>query len=160
MQTKSNYQWYILKTKCGYEKKVSVNLTREGIENYCPFPRCSNSSKFSWKKFSFPLFPTYVFAYTNEAQLAQALKVKGVLNCMYWLNKPALVSSDEIKAIRQLVEDDKPLHLKQIDINFRKVFYITNLQHGREDVWDEMEDQYQLNVILPSLGFCVLKEDK
>jgi hypothetical protein len=43
------------------------------------------------KKVQIPMFPSYIFAHTNESERYQLLMDPGVLNFVFWLGKPAIV---------------------------------------------------------------------
>ena len=47
------------------------------------------------------MFPSYIFAYSDEKERPQLLYDPGVLNFVFWLEKPAVVRDLEIEAIKK-----------------------------------------------------------
>ena len=48
------------------------------------------------------MFPSYIFAHTNEVERQKLLLDPGVLNFVFWLGKPAIVREAEMEAIRKI----------------------------------------------------------
>jgi transcription antitermination factor NusG len=91
--TKAN--WYVAYTKPRCELKVTQLLTRKHIKNYCPL-HFTEKSLFDAKTIILtPLFNSYVFVYIHEHELSMILNIPGVINCLYWLNRPATIAENE-----------------------------------------------------------------
>lgn len=50
------------------------------------------------------MFPSYIFAYTNETERHLLLMDQGVLNFVFWLGKPAIVRESEMEAIKKIAD--------------------------------------------------------
>ena len=50
------------------------------------------------------MFPSYIFAYSDEKERPLLLYDPGVLNFVYWLGKPAVLRDVEMEAIRKIAD--------------------------------------------------------
>ena len=93
--------WYVLYTKPKWEKKVAEQLTKNGIECYCPTIIKVRQWSDRKKKVEVPLFNSYVFVQLPEADRNIVFNSPGVVRYLFWLGKPAIVRSDEIDVIKK-----------------------------------------------------------
>ncbi|HMO60617.1 MAG TPA: UpxY family transcription antiterminator [Ferruginibacter sp.] len=88
--------WYAVYTKHGCELKTTALLSKKKIEHYCPFQKETlqwNSRKKNNLK---PLFPTVIFVKISGHQLPYVKQLSDIINCFYWLGKPAIIKAAEI----------------------------------------------------------------
>ncbi len=98
--------WYAVYTKSRTEKKVTLRLQEAGIEAYCPVNKREKQWSDRKKITEEPLFRSYVFVNINlEQQGSIVRRTLGVVNFVYWLNKPAVIQDDEILAIQQFLSE-------------------------------------------------------
>lgn len=97
--------WYVLYTKSRNEKKVAEYLDAAGYEVYCPTITTIRQWSDRKKKVEEPLFKSYVFVKTEESRRQQVVQAPGVVCFLYWLQKPAIVRTEEIAAIRRFTEE-------------------------------------------------------
>jgi transcription antitermination factor NusG len=102
-------KWYAVYTKPHCEKKVTAILTRKKIESYCPLIGVIKQKKLSYQ----PLFASYIFVNTSDEQLKTIKKTKGVINLVYWLDKPVVIKNDEIEAIKEFVHNHENIQLEK-----------------------------------------------
>lgn len=95
--------WYVLISKPKNEKKVAACLTKVGINVYCPFVKSVKQWSDRKKKVSIPLFSSYLFVYLEEHEREKVFACPGVLRYLFYLGKPALVTSKEIQGIRDFL---------------------------------------------------------
>jgi len=93
--------WYALYTKPRNEKKVADGLSRLGIEVYCPMVEQVKQWSDRKKKITLPLIPSYVFVRLEEKERERVFEVPGIVRYLYWLGKPAVITQQEIEALRQ-----------------------------------------------------------
>ena len=98
-------KWYVMYTKPNSEKKVSEILTRKKIENYSPVNNAAGICNNLKKVKDTSLFKSYVFVKTTEHQHQDVKKISGVLNFLYWMGRPVVVKSVEIKAIKLFLNE-------------------------------------------------------
>ena len=98
--------WYAVYTKSRTEKKVTLRLQEAGIEAYCPVNKREKQWSDRKKITEEPLFRSYVFVNINlEQQGSIVRRTLGVVNFVYWLNKPAVIQDDEILSIQQFLSE-------------------------------------------------------
>ncbi len=139
------YDWYIVYTKAGMEKKVSKELAKQNIETYCPV----NKSESGWWKFKktteTPLFSSYVFVRMSENEISSLKKIQGVVNVLYWLGKPAVVQQTEINMIKTFLCNHTNVNVQKTAVSYN---YVQN---------NSFEQMYQLD--LPTLGYAIVASD-
>jgi transcription antitermination factor NusG len=148
--------WYIAYTRPGQEKKVTETLSRKKIECYCPLN--STLHQPFYKKRSIPdvLFCSYSFVRICETQISELRKVSGIINLVFWLNKPVIVPDHEINIMREFLTEYKNVTLEKIGVDEKLKF--------SNDLLSENEDQgiYTSNntarAVLPSLGYVMSAE--
>ncbi|MUH38104.1 UpxY family transcription antiterminator [Zobellia amurskyensis] len=99
-------QWYVLKVKQGYEKKVTEGLTKMNIQVYCPIVKEVRFWSDRKKTVETPLIKSYVFIKSTEANRSTAFSVHGVERYLFWLGKPAIVRNEEIEVLKDWVSND------------------------------------------------------
>ena len=98
--------WYAVYTKSRTEKKVTMRLQQAGIEAYCPVNKREKQWSDRKKITEEPLFRSYVFVNIDLDQQGSIVRrTLGVVNFVYWLNKPAVIQDDEILAIQQFLSE-------------------------------------------------------
>jgi transcription antitermination factor NusG len=98
--------WYAVRTRSKYEKKVSAMLTEKGIENYLPAFREVHEWKDRKRLVELPVFPGYLFACiadSREARLA-ILRIEGVVNILGQADRIEPIPEQEIQAVRRLLQ--------------------------------------------------------
>jgi len=99
--------WYALYTKSRSEKKVNLELTTKGIECYLPLEKTLKLWSDRKKWVEEPFIRSYVFVYTNEDELQNALNTPGVVSVIKFGGKPAVVQEDHIKIIKSLLSSSE-----------------------------------------------------
>jgi transcriptional antiterminator RfaH len=148
--------WYVVYTKPKWEKKVAEQLTKFGIECYCPTIIKMRQWSDRKKKVEVPLFNSYVFVRIDEVERNLVFQSPGAVRYLFWLGKPAIVKDDEIMTIKNWLE--KPEILDLTVSPYQKGDKIT-LESGpfitQEAIVKDVKSNH-LVLVLESLG-CVLK---
>jgi transcription antitermination factor NusG len=148
----TNTNWYVFYTRPGYELKVAQLLTRKHIKNYCPL-HFTEKSLFDAKIILTPLFNSYVFVCIPEHELSMILSIPGVINCLYWLNRPATIADNEIESLVQLLKEHNNVIPEKCEIR-------TNLALQGKDyqcfIPGMLSNSNQVKLMLPSLGYCLV----
>ena len=97
--------WYAVYTKPRAESKVTERFKEIGIKVY--FPTIKEIRQWSDRKkiIDKALFTSYVFIRINDKQYEQVRRVQGVVNFVYYLNKPAIIKETEIEAIKIFLKE-------------------------------------------------------
>lgn len=83
-----------------------MRLQEAGIAAYCPVNKREKQWSDRKKITEEPLFRSYVFVNIDLDQQGSIVRrTLGVVNFVYWLNKPAVIQDDEILAIQQFLSE-------------------------------------------------------
>ena len=150
--------WYAVYTKPRWEKKVSELLDKKKIENYCPLNTVIRKWSDRKKKVSEPLFTSYVFVRIPEDQQFQVKQVSGIINLVYWLNKPAVIKDREIQAVREFLDEYKNVRLEKTSVNVNDMVRVLSgpLMEYEGNVIGVKTNT--VKIVLPSLGFLMVAE--
>lgn len=96
--------WFALYTRHQHEKSVAESLERKGIEVFLPLYNTAHRWKDRVKKLSLPLFPNYVFVFTNLESRLEILSSPGIYDFVRAASRPAEVPIEEIEAVRRVIE--------------------------------------------------------
>ena len=153
-----NKKWVAVYTYPRCEKKVAASLTRNNIENYCPL----NTTVKKWsdrkKVVAQPLFTSYVFVKITEKEQLTLKKTDGVVNLVYWLNKPAVIPDHEIDAIKAFLAVHTNVTLQKAPINISdKVRVLSGPLFEKEGEVLFVKNR-TVKIALPSMGYLMLAE--
>ncbi len=111
-------KWYILYTMPQHEKKISAYLKKIGVEHYLPLIPKTRKWSDRTKVIEFPLFPGYLFTYTDWAEgRIKALQHPGAKAYIRHQGEPAFMTGDEIENLKMLVEHSREIQ-SDPDTNF------------------------------------------
>lgn len=99
-------KWYVLYVQSRKEKKVAEMLQEMQIEVYCPIVKEIRQWSDRKKTVENPLFKSYVFVRLQDRERKVVFGVPGVVRYLFWLGKPAIVRDEEIKTIKEWLEND------------------------------------------------------
>lgn len=117
--------WYAVKTRPRWEKKVSQNLSEKGIEYYCPLNKVVRQWSDRKKAIFEPLFKSYVFVKVAEKNKWDVKKVPGIINYVYWLGKPAIIKEEEINIIKRFLNEFNDVQIQPIGLHLNQKVRIT-----------------------------------
>jgi transcription antitermination factor NusG len=119
-------KWYALYTKPRWEKKVYHLLTVKGIEAYCPLNKVKRQWSDRIKTIDEPLFKSYVFVKVDDLQRTKVRLTNGVINFVYWNQKPAIVKEREIEAIKRFLNDHENVGLRPLELTVNQLVTFTS----------------------------------
>ena len=93
-------KWFVVYTRPHQELKVAEQLFRMGISNYCPTITIVKRYSDRKKKVIKPLIPSYVMVRLEENQREKVFSCTGIVRYLFFLGKPAIVSSSEINQMK------------------------------------------------------------
>jgi len=103
-------RWHALYTRHQHENVVAQALLGKGFEVFLPQYRAVHRWKDRQKELLLPLFPNYVFIHGGLDRMLNIVTTPGVHSLISWGGRPADIPSEEIEAVRRLVES--PLHVE------------------------------------------------
>jgi transcriptional antiterminator NusG len=151
-------KWFVVYTKSRCEKKVADLLTRKGIENYCPLNRVQKQWSDRKKIILAPLFTSYVFVRISVSEQSTICRTDGILNFVYWLNKPAVIRNEEIDIIKQFLNDHSHVRLEKVSINKININDIVRVIAGPLMEQEGKVISFKsksVKILLPSLGYLM-----
>jgi transcription antitermination factor NusG len=151
-------KWFVVYAKPHYEKKVSDTLTRKGIENYCPVNKVLKQWNDRKKIIHTPLFSSYVFVRISPDEHFTVRQTSGVLNFLFWLNKPAVVKDKEIEIIKKFLKEHGFVKLEKVDVHFNDVVKINSVPLIEQEGNIVSIKGKTVKMILPSLGYIMCAE--
>jgi transcription antitermination factor NusG len=98
-------KWLAVYTRPRWEKKVNQLLKDKGFETYCPLNKVQKTWSDRVKIVEEPLFKSYVFVKVEAENQGRVRMINGVLNFVYWLGKPAVISEKDIDTIRRFLNE-------------------------------------------------------
>lgn len=150
--------WYAVYTKPRWEKKVAESLTKGKFESYCPLNTVIRQWSDRKKKVSEPLFTSYVFVRTTEQLHIELKQFDGIINLVYWLNKPAVIKDREIEAIKDFLDEYKNVKLEKTRVNINDMVRVIKgpLSEYEGNIIGVKSNT--VKIVLPSLGYCMTAE--
>ena len=109
--------WYLIYTKNNWEKKIASKLSKRKIENYYPLHSVITNKNGKAKVQKVPLFPNYLFVKTAESDKDFILSLNKVINFVYWKQRPALVSENDILLIKNFTKNFYDIKVQKIQVN-------------------------------------------
>jgi transcription antitermination factor NusG len=150
--------WYAVYTKPRWEKKIAEVLARRKFENYCPLNKVQRQWHDRKKIIYEPLFTSYVFVRAEETQQTELKNVDGIINLVYWLGKPAIISNDEINTIKMFLNDYGNVQLERAEVHVHDTVRILggplmNQEGNIISIHNKL-----VKVALPSLGYMMVAQ--
>lgn len=153
-----NKNWYAVYTRPRCEKKVAEHFAKKNVESYCPLNRVLRKWSDRRKVVFEPLFTTYVFVKASESEITTLRQTDGVVNLVYWLNKPAVIPEKEIEAIRIFLQEHSNVSLQKTTININDRVRITGGPLVAHEGQILAVKKRSVKVSLPSLGYMMNAE--
>ena len=95
--------WRVFYTHPRAEKKCEERLYDRHIEVFLPTHTIVRQWSDRKKKVVEPLFRNYIFAHVNESERLRVLQTDGIVRCVSFNGKAAIIADDEIEHIRQVI---------------------------------------------------------
>ncbi|NEV94478.1 UpxY family transcription antiterminator [Psychroflexus sp. YR1-1] len=105
--TQTSSHWYVLYTKPRAEKKLAKQLLQDGIEAYCPTRVEVKQWSDRKKKIETPILPSMILVNIPDQDRPLVFDRPQAVRYLYWLGKPAKVSSKEVESLRSMAEDSQ-----------------------------------------------------
>ncbi len=104
-------QWYAIRTRSRFEKKVAAELEHRGVEGFLPVQQQVRRWSDRKKVVSFPLFPGYAFVHIPPLSRMRVTvaSVPGVVGFVGTTHGPVAIPAAEIEHIQKLVLNNIPV---------------------------------------------------
>jgi transcription antitermination factor NusG len=145
--------WYVFYTKSKFEKKIDASLVEKGIESFLPLITVVRRWSDRKKKVEEPLFKSYIFAHVNEKERLEVLQVQGVVKCISFRGRIAIVPDFQIEGIKRLLEHKADsLEVGECFNKGDRVRVITGSLKGLEGIVDMRSDGKRVVFNIDSIG--------
>jgi transcription antitermination factor NusG len=151
-------KWYAVHTRPRWEKKVADVLARKKIENYCPVNKVQRQWSDRKKIVLEPLFTSYVFVNIDESQQLAVRATEGVINFVYWLNKPAIIRNEEIDIIKRFLREHDNIQLEKVPVKINDTVQVISGALMDQKGQVVAVKNKMIKIILPSLGYMMCAE--
>ena len=151
-------RWFVLYTRARFEKTVDRQLLDEQIESYLPSQTVIKRWSDRKKKIEQPLFPGYVFIHTTEKERLSAVAASGVVRCVMFNNKVAVVRDVEIENIKRLLGKGHTVEVHPSLPVGTRVRIVRGLLAGIEGILTDISGKRKFAVTLEALNRSVLTE--
>lgn len=96
--------WFAVHTRARHEKKANLALAEKNVETFLPLREVVSHWKDRKKKVRMPLFPGYLFVNIDPSNSYTVLNTKGVVRILGNNGLPVPVLTEEIEAMKRLIE--------------------------------------------------------
>jgi len=150
----NNKNWYVIITKPRSEQKVAKRLEDLGVEVYCPVKTEVRQWSDRTKKIKVPILPSMLLVRLMDVDRDQVFLASGVLRYLFWLGKPAIVSSKEIEILKEtLVSNYSKVSIEKMEVG--DVIAVDGFGTLKEKGTIKYFSGNQCWVVLHSLGYVV-----
>jgi transcription antitermination factor NusG len=151
-------KWHVVYTKPHFEKKVADLLTRKGIENYSPQNKVYSQGIDRRKIIHTPLFSSFVFVRISIEELPVVRQTNGIINFIFWLNKPAVIRDKEIENIKRFLSEYGFVQLEKVNIHLNDVVKINPVPLTEHEGKLVSIKSKSVRMVLPSMGYVMCAE--
>jgi transcription antitermination factor NusG len=151
LMASSERKWFVLYTKPKFEKKVYGQLLEKNIESFLPLQEVVKQWSDRKKKVEEPLFPGYVFIHSNEKERLLSLGTIGVVKCINFKGRLAVVNDFEIENIKKLLAFGKMLEVHSSMAIGTRVKIIRGPLNGMEGLLTEVRGGKRFTISIEDL---------
>ncbi len=145
--------WYVFYTKSRFEKKIDNALIEQGIESFLPLITVVRKWSDRKKKVEEPLFKSYIFARADEKERLAVLQTQGVVKCIMFNGRVAIIPEFQIEGIKRLLEHKAELLLVGECFNRGdKIKVVTGPLEGMEGIVEMNSDGNWVVFNIESIG--------
>jgi transcription antitermination factor NusG len=151
----SKLNWHIIVTLPEREQKVAQLLARKKIKAFCPLNllQSDDDDETQTIQKQEPLFHAFVFVQIDEKNQKLVKSINGVVDFVYWLDKPAIVREDEINFLQTYGSGCFFLQKRKMAINENASMEVTRGANSHLN-----QSLNSINAYLPSMGYQIFTE--
>jgi len=152
---KEENNWYVLYSRPNAEKKLAALLTERGIEAYCPTRTEVRRWSDRKKKVQVPVLPSMVLVNIKFSQKNEVFDIPSAVRFLYWAKEPAIVTNEEVEALKESLTSKKTLEAKTEKIIPGQQIDLSPLGFEGQKGKVKYVSGNQCWVILESIGYVV-----
>ncbi len=150
--------WFVIKTKSRFEKKLNAIYEEFGIKTFLPLTKEIRQWSDRKKWVEEPAIRGYIFVHTSEDRLVDLLQPEGAVHILRYNKVAATVSEEEIELIRKIVNNKYRFEVtNDIFEEGDRVLVVMGGFKGYEGVWVSNKAKQYIVVQLDkaNMGFKV-----
>ena len=149
-------KWYAIYTRPRWEKKVNQLLLEKGVECYCPLNKVKRKWSDRLKTVEEPLFKSYVFVKVADGERSAVRTTTGVINFIYWNQKPAVIKEKEINAIKRFLDEHENVQVRPMEVKIdQRVKIVSGSLMDQEGKVLDIRHK-AVKVAIDSLGYILI----
>lgn len=152
-------KWYVLKVRSRYEKAVAEEMAKQ-YEIFLPLIKKRRKWSDRIKIIDAPLFPGYLFVFTDIKQKFYILEIKGVSGFIRFGEKEASIHEKELKALEIMLKEPQSLEVQDTH-HFNEgenVKVINGVFAGLTGKVRSLKNKCRLYILIEQLGKLVSVE--
>jgi transcription antitermination factor NusG len=132
--------WYAIQTRYRFERKVTAQLQRQGLETFLPMLKEIHRWSDRQKQVDTLLFPGYTFVRLHPSPLIQkeVLKTGGIIGLVTFAGEAAPVPAKQIDDLRKVLSQNLPCGLHPFLKVGQKVRILDGCLDGLEGILEEV----------------------
>lgn len=137
-------EWYAVRTRYRYERKVTAYLERKGLETFLPELAEVHHWSDRRKILQMPLFSGYTFVRVDLASPARlaVLQTEGVIGFITFAGEAAPVPARQIHSLRILLARKTPCSLRPFLVEGQRVRIRDGCLRGLEGILEESTEKH------------------
>ena len=148
--------WYAAYVKHQHERKAADLLQGKGVEVLLPLQKVVHQWKDRKKTLSLPIFPSYLFVYTNlEHSKLQILSTPGIFSLVGSKDRASTIPLEEIESIRRLVASGQPSQAHPYLASGDRVQICAGPLQGMTGILDRFKNRYRVVMNVELLQMAV-----
>ena len=149
--------WYAVYVKSRTEKKVALELTYDGIDNYLPLVKRLKQWSDRKKWVEEPLFRSYIFVCIEQNDYFNVTQTQGVVKYISFEGKAVPIPDEQILAIKYYLEETDPEKIDSAKWSKgQKVEVISGSMVGLKGELIEVNGKNRLKVEIEAIGSSLL----
>jgi transcription antitermination factor NusG len=152
-----NPHWYALFVRSHQEKRVALFLDRLDVVHFLPCYRSVRQWKDRRVTLDMPLFPGYLFVHVPLKERMRVQTVPQVVSLVGTKDSPAVISDEEIAAIRAAVEHGRAEPHEYLEAG-QRVVITEGVMLGMEGILMTVRNRARVVVSLQSIGRAFVVE--
>jgi transcription antitermination factor NusG len=148
-------RWNMIYIKPCFEKKVLKSLAQKKIKNYYPIYEVNPQNLRTKPK---PLFGPYIFVLISHEESYEIKKINGVINFVYWQDKPVIIPDEEINVIKRALLNITHIQIKSAPVQIKNHIKNFNRHFIEYQENSGSSKNRRIKILLPTLGWILMGE--
>ncbi|TDD93419.1 UpxY family transcription antiterminator [Flavobacterium cellulosilyticum] len=154
-------KWYVVYTKPKWKKRAAKQLTKFGVNCYCPLIKKTQQRSDRKIRVEVPLFNHYIFVQLAEKDRNIIFNSPGVVRYLFWLGTHAVVKDKEIETIKEwLTSDDSATEISVMQYQIGQKIKLDSGPFCEQNAFVKDITKTHYVLILESLGYVLKVKNK